>query len=831
MLHFWKKIKPACAVLLAGNFLMVMSGSAASGRSAGEISLRQSLGIPAEAQEVIVFAQSSHVDPDWLMTADQYQRLLTDRTFDKALKQLEKDPRYVYSVECTFFFKRYFDSHPDKREALRKFVNDGRIKFTGTGITSPDSLIPEGENLVRDYVAGYYWLKSQGMTAEPRLAYYADSFGESPSVPTILNALGYKYTAFTRIAGEYFIETDRRSKKAFPFPGSAAELLQKKLKTLDFVWQGPDNSEVIAHWNAFTYFMGDMIDTAGVVKTYGLTAGVPARFPAATNAKIDSYIKQLRPLSPTGYMFCPIGGDFTPPVPGLPKIMADYNKSRYPKTGVYAVFAGLEDYMTLVEFQKDKLPKLKLDPNPLFMGFYASRPELKQRARKLSKGLLLAETLGVMAQDRGLAKYPELAPAWELALFADHHDFITGTAPDRVYLGEQLPTLNKAQEMVDQALASLGSVLTAPSNPAPKPIRYEQSGPVITVENDFYKIELDADKGGCITNWFDKGLGREILSGPSNDLIFYHDSGGLWRMGQELNHGKFQPLLNASDSQAALSAKTENGVLRVEAVSELDGREFTRTLYFRADQPGVRMKIRGAAGKRQTITVSFRTKVKAESLTMEIPYGVVERPAHRDFTPTFWAAKNWADLVDGSSKFGVSLALAAPAAVHSGEQGELELIALRYGGQERIFGLPLFAFPATGKDTAIHETEYAFWPHGPGDWRERKVFAQAEAVLSDSWIDPARPDLTQLAASVVNTGRDDVIATVVKKAESGEGVVVRLFSYADGPVSVRLSYSGKSVKKAMLANALEQELEELPVREGKVELKMPYSLATVLLMF
>ena len=155
----------------------------------GEAELRARLGIPAAAKAVLIFAQSSHVDPDWLVTADQYQKL-TDKAFDRAWAELKKDPRYVYSVECIFFFKRYWDGHPERQEALREYVNQGRIRFTGTGVTTPDTLLPEGENILRDYLIGQSWLGQQGMKISPKLAYLPDDFGHSPSLPTMLRELG-----------------------------------------------------------------------------------------------------------------------------------------------------------------------------------------------------------------------------------------------------------------------------------------------------------------------------------------------------------------------------------------------------------------------------------------------------------------------------------------------------------------------------------------------------------------------------------------------------------------------------------------------------------------
>ena len=212
-----------------------------------------------------------------------------------------------------------------------------------------DSLLPEPENLIRDYLVGREWLKKQGINTDPKIAYIPDSFGESPSFPSILREIGYKYMAMSRIDGMYFIGTDYGSPKKYPTPGSSAELLLKKYKTLDFVWQGPDKSEVLTHWEAFTYSQADMVAYHGIAILFTIPLGVPALSAREKNANIDSYIKQLAPLSPTGYMFCPLGSDFNPPQPNLNKILDDYNKMRYPKSGTYAVLATLEDYLKLVE--------------------------------------------------------------------------------------------------------------------------------------------------------------------------------------------------------------------------------------------------------------------------------------------------------------------------------------------------------------------------------------------------------------------------------------------------------------------------------------------------
>ncbi len=829
------------AVISALGIWMGFAAALSAQISPEESSLRRQWNIPDDAKQVLIFAQSSHVDPDWLFTSDQYQKLLTDKTFDRAIEELGKDPRYVYSVECIFFFKRYWDGHPDQRGLLRDYVNQGRVKFTGTGVTSPDTLLPEGENLIRDYLFGFEWLKKQGMNTDPKAAYFADSFGHSPTVPAILRELGYKYTAFTRIDGSYFTGIDTRPEKDYPLPGSDTELLLSKLKTNDFIWRSGDGSEVIAHLNAFSYGQGDLVDKAGAAYLYGLLLGAPARSPKQTDAKIDSYIKQLRPLSKTGYMFCPIGGDFNPPVLNLLKILDHYNQVRYPQTKVFVALAGLEDYFRLVEFHRDQLPVITMDPNPTYMGFYSSRPELKQRCRNLSQSLLAAEALGVKAILQGKPElYPDLSRPWEISLFSDHHDFITGTAPDRVYWKEQIPALIQAQEIVEKnildELKIFPKAAAGMAGPLPH-LEWAQDGAVIKVENAFYRIEIDPDQGGCITRWYDKKQNREILSGPSNDLVLYQENGGLWRMGQELSGGKFQQIARAGDQKAEITVKEgQNLVITVSSI--LEGREFKRSLYFQPDQPMVRMKVEGSVNKKRTATVVFRTLVRPGKFIQELPYGIIERPLNKLYQPTFWAVKNWVDLVDASGQFGVNLALTAPAAVHAGPDGILEAITLRWAPQEKVKGMPLIlSFPAKGSDPDRHEFDYAFWPHNQDSWLKQGVFRQSrdlflfnQTISSEGVPGQFRYFLLSLF-DLFKIDRSDVLVTAQKQAESHNGVIVRLFRYNPEPVTVHLGLTDNKIQQAFLTDGLERELKPLLIKDGKVELEMPYSLATVLLVF
>ena len=802
--------------------LLAALALARTARAQTEAELRARLGIPAEAKSVLVFAQSSHVDPDWLLTADQYQHF-TDKAFDGAMVELARDPRYVYSVECIFFFRRYWEKHPELQAKIRDYVNTGRIRFSGVGVTTPDTLLPEGENILRDYLIGWNWLKLNGMNVNPRIAYLPDDFGHSPTLPTMLQALGLKYAVMTRVDGGSFPMADWAPAKDFPRPGSTYELLFRKLNIADFIWPGPDGSEVLAHVTPTFYDMGDLIDHTSGAAMVGLYLALPARSPAQTNQKIDGYIAKLKPFAPTGYMWAPMGGDFMPPVKNVLKYVDEYNRTRYPLTGTYVVLAAVEDYMDLVAFHKDKLPTIKLDPNPYWTGFYSSRPGLKQACRDLSRSLLLAEARGVMAEDRGTAKYPDLSAAWYISAMSNHHDFITGTSRNAVLKNEQLKLLARSQLQVDEII---GALITQPQTiepPVVEKLLYhrEESGKHI-FENRYYIIELDEKKGGCITRWFDRSTGREMISGPSNDIVIYRDSGGLYSMGMEVYKGIFNELDRSSRHQAVIFVPSTDRPL-VAVYTRFHGQRWTQFLLFDPDTPTVDMVLIGHTRGSSCVTVQFRPALIPGRFVQNLTYGVVERPLARLFTPTFWAVKDWVDLIDISGQYGINLALGAPGAVAARSDGSIEAVALRNAKAERTLGFipALQTVVANGTDPDVHEFRYAFWPHGAESWLERRPWEQVKSLNT----------FEDIFEKAIKLDRPDVTVTAVKKSEAGDGVVVRLFKYGPGPETVKLTFNGKPVKSATLIDALEREMGPLPVGDGQVTVEMPYALASVLLKF
>ncbi len=782
---------------------------------------------------MLLFSESSHWDPNWLYTSEEYFARFVHSNLDQALAALRSEPRRVYSIECMFFLRMYWERCPEQRDSIRELVNTGRLRLTGSGVTTADTLLPSAEAILRDLLIGQEWLRANGMQQEPDLAYFTDSFGCTPALPSLLRAAGFRHTAITRIDGMYIMGCDLESAKIFPRPGSSAERLLKQERSLDFVWRDPNGAQVLSHWNAFSYGQGDMLAYEGLSRVYIVRVAFPRRSDGHIARRIAQYTAQLAPLSRTPYMFCPIGFDFVEPIPDLVALLDRYNQNHYPASGVWVVNAGLDDYLALVEPYQDQLPVLEFDPNPYWTGFYSARPRLKQRCRQLVDDLLLAEKLSVLLATHGIDRPAagELDDAWWRAAVSNHHDFITGTSPDRVVAEEQIPWLDQASAAVKQFSARLVSSLPDPAPAAaetrPAPPVWSQKNGRVRVTTPFYDIELGEDLGGAITRMHSADGLTALLGGLSNDLVSYRDSGGLWRMGMEFVGGAWKESHCASRQPVPIQVgEGENG-LEITSSVVLDGQTLRRWMWLRSDTPLIRCRVVGRAAQSHSITVRFATGLAAEKLVMDTPGGLVGRPSRRFYNPTFWPLHQFAHLQDKANGRGLAILQPLPGAISFQPDGGLELVAMRNATHETAFGLiGLPANPASGHEHEDYAFEYGLLFTSGGDWRVNGLYRAARGFTSQT----GETALRDLAGSLVTTGSTDVYVTAVKPASRGEGIILRLYSpcVPDAPLWVRAPQF--KIAGAALCDARERDLQTLAVQDGAVQVTMTGTIATIRLL-
>lgn len=259
---------------------------------------------------------------------------------------------------------------------------------------------------------------------------------------------------------------------------STAQVLMNE--GVSFTWEANDGSQIFAHWLQDHYDQGDNIDKNTVATNcsqYRTTANADVILD-----HIKSYITANGPTAVSPYMFVAIGDDFVAPKPCLLTYIDIWNKQAYGVSqddgDVYVVSATFDHYTELVQAftsnaaNKRPLQVRKFEPTPYWTGFYASRPALKSMQQTALRLVSAGETLAVLTRT---AKQFEsnFRHIWQYLAPTTHHDFITGTAPDPVEQGEQLPygaEANIASYFTLQTLLSqLAASLTSDATPTESP--------------------------------------------------------------------------------------------------------------------------------------------------------------------------------------------------------------------------------------------------------------------------------------------------------------------------------------------------------------------------
>ena len=136
-------------------------------------------------------------------------------------------------------------------------------------------------------------------------------------------------------------------------------------------------------------------------------------------------------------MLLPVGTDYTPPNKWVTEIHRDWN-ARY--TWPRFVCALPREFFAAVRTELDERgiapsPQTR-DMNPIYTGKDVSYIDTKQANRAAENAVLDAERFAVFAGLLGGATYPQAAldKAWVQLAYGAHHDAITGSESDQVYL-------------------------------------------------------------------------------------------------------------------------------------------------------------------------------------------------------------------------------------------------------------------------------------------------------------------------------------------------------------------------------------------------------------
>lgn len=216
---------------------------------------------------------------------------------------------------------------------------------------------------------------------------------------------------------------------------------------------------------------------------------------------------------------------------------------------------------------------------------------------------------------------------------------------------------------------------------------------------------------------------------------------------------------------------------------------------------------------------------------MDTPGGLIDRPPLRIYDPTFWPLHHFVYLSDKERPAGLVLLQALPGAVSYRPGATVELVALRNGTREKIFGfVNIPGNPAIGHEREVYALDYALTFTSGGDWPRADLASLISSVADSPWDTSDRAALRRLVAAAPAVDRPDVWIAAVKPASRGQGLIVRLNALAAPDSPVLLTWQDRAIREATLCDARERDIQPLPVEDGSVRLRMPGTIVTLRLL-
>jgi alpha-mannosidase len=365
-----------------------------------------------------------HYDPVWWTTQGQFlqSRLLPPgpggelpevRTaFELVALHLEearRDPDYKFVLAEIDYLKPHFDAHPEDREDLLALIAAGRIELVGGSYNEPNTNLTCAESTIRNAVYGLAYQRGV-LQGDPSAAWMLDAFGFDPAYPGLMAAAGMTESSWAR--GPFHQWGPNRT---------AGDNRLMQFAT-EFEWLSPDGGGLLTSYMANHYSAG-----WGTQHAADLAA-----------AERDAYgqFLELAPVAATRNVLLPVGGDHVIPSRWATSIHRDWNAQYvWPRF----VTALPSEFFAAVRGEAARgdvwiTPQTR-DMNPVYTGKDVSYIDTKQAQRQAETAVLDGERLATLAWLAG-ARYPlaSLDRAWRLLVFGAHHDAITGTEGDQVYL-------------------------------------------------------------------------------------------------------------------------------------------------------------------------------------------------------------------------------------------------------------------------------------------------------------------------------------------------------------------------------------------------------------
>ena len=825
----------------------------------------------------IIAAGHAHIDVAWLWTLAQTRRK-AGRTFHTALRQLEQFPEFHFTQSQPQLYEYVKADYPQLFEAIKARVLEGRWEIIGGMWVEADCNISGGESLARQFLLGRNYFKSEfGAGVESPVLWLPDVFGYAWNLPQLMKLAGLEYFFTIKIGWN---QVNKLPFDSFWWQGlDGTKVLTHFSTTPDIPWGGkPLNLMNFATYNAslspfavlgswaklqhkhtqktmlMSYGYGD--GGGGPTREMNENAAIMNAFPAMPRVKQGKVIDFFRRLEMES-------GDSLPTWNA--ELYLEIHRGTYTTQGRNKRANRKSEFLLhdaeLLAAQASTLDSSYAYPHEAFTDAWkvVCLNQFHDIIPGSSIGAVYTESLAQYAQlERDVTQLRDTA----LQIIARHAggDLLVvnpmGLArSDLVFWAEgavPAPGLMRSddeaavltQTTADGVLLDLQTYLE-PHAVVPLTIGQGYSSDALLdrdlsistthLENSVLRVELNA--AGDITRIFDKRTQREVLPADAiaDQWLAFEDRPIAWDAWDiDIFYDDKVFLADPATSITML----ETGPLRVmiEVTRRILNSDYVQRISLTRHSAQLDFDTRIDWRERHILLkTAFPTDILSPVATHEIQWGNVERPTHRN-TSWDWArfetcAQKWVDLSEGD--YGVAL-----------------LNDCKYGHdvQGNTIRLSLLRSPTAPDpeaDQGMHHFKYSLLMHGSSTVLEPKldldrvtsafgIARHAYALNNPNLIQRSSGAAPRQLRAIVqdDSVQDDsdaqrVVIETVKRAEDGNGIIVRMYECKRSRGWVTLT-AGFALKAACITNLLEETLETLEVdgRSVSVFIK-PFQIVTV----
>jgi alpha-mannosidase len=773
----------------------------------------------AEGKPVVHCVGHTHIDVEWRWDRRQTREKI-QRSAATAISLMKEYPDYKFMLSQPELYRYLSEEAPEKMAEVKALSEAGRWEIEGALYLECDCNLTSGESLVRQLLYGKKYMREE-FGKESRVCFLPDVFGYSAAMPQILKKSGVDHFITSKISWN---DTNTLPVDAFLWQGiDGSEILSSFITTWSFVKNGPQNRQ--------TTYVGKNIPT--------YIRGAWERFAQKeyANVALNTYGHGDGGGGPTREML-EYADRLAKGFPGMPVLRLSL----------------LSDYSEALSSQfAENVQKLGRAPRwvgELYLeyhrGTYTSQAATKRGNRKSELSLGAAEALSATDLYFGGA-YDKAGMdlAWRDTLHNQFHDILPGSSVHSVYeytkedyariLGYTDSVKNEKLSAIASRIETDGGVLvynplgfarrgeitvdgesytTEKEIPAfgYAVIRPEKKSARVRVgernaENDFYRIEIDG--AGRIISLYDKRAARELVPAGTcmNEFRSHEDYPLLYDAWELTPYATEKPYV--LDAEAKITSVYDGTRAGFEILHTYGGSTVKQTLWLYSDSPRIDLAHEiDWHEKHQILKLFFPCDLHANEATYEIQFGHVTRPTHKN---TSWeeakfevCGQKWVDI----SEYGYGFALLNDCKYgYSAEGSTLALTVLKCPDE-----------PDSTADEGYHTFTCSMYPH-VGDFRAAGVIREAYALNQPLIFCPVAKNSGNLSESfsMVECDNPAVIIDGIKRAEKGDGLILRLYESFGGKAKAKIRVA-EGYTKAFLVNLMEENPLPLPIEDGCVSL-------------